>query len=886
MKTLTERIFRVVIPKEDRRHILDELAEMYERKVGDVGEEKAQAWRQQQIRGFVFRALPAFWWKRPLSGFLGLRGNPEKRVGTVDVLRQDLTFALRSFRKRPAFALASILILGVGIGATTTIYSVVDTVMLRPLPYPEPEELVQFGGYGGVRPLLFSRWHESLNSYEGIGAAWNRTATFTEEGPPRTIRTALVTRDLLPILRATPHLGRLFRDGEFEGEPQVALLSYGFWRSTWGEDPKILGRSMALDGRSVVVAGVLNPEFVPPEAITGNRVDVWLPFDARAAETLDWSILSVVARLRDGVGRLAAYEELSTFTEHLALDLPNLLVRRDGSVRYGRLIPLQVGTMGGVAGVLMFLMWSVILMLLISCANVANLLLAHGASRSRELALRGALGAHPGRIVRQLLTESIALALAGGLVGVALAVGGVEAFLRLNPGGVPRIAELAVNPRVLLFAFLASLATGLIFGTIPALHASRKDVATALQEGGTGSSSARQGKSTRTVLVVAEIALAFVLLSSAGLLFRSLMAVARTDPGFQTKNLVTIPLHMDSGYDASRRQQFTSLVTERLEALPGTEGVAVGLTVPFEFVGPESCCIFHEVESIGGGTGAEPLAMVQVNPVTPGYFRTIGAGLASGREFMASDERGDGFVVVINEPVARYFFGEAEALGRSLRLGGWGNFTVVGVARGVKHSGAVRGVRPSVYVPWGKWGAFSDIYRLMVRSTMGMEALAPAIRQAVWAADPNIPVEQIVSMDERVDNSMAGQRLLSILLAAFAIIGLILATGGIYASMLYHVGQRKREMGIRLAMGAGRAQLVQLVLRAAFGQALMGIGIGLVGSIGISLILSNQIFGVSPVDQVTLVSVVAILGGVAVVASLFPALKASRADPMQTLMVD
>jgi putative ABC transport system permease protein len=886
MKALAEWILRIVVPKEDRRHILDELDEMYQAKVGSVGGKKAESWRRKQIWGFILRALPVFWWKRPLTGFLGLMSNRDGRLGTLDILRQDLRFAFRSFLKRPAFALAAILILGVGIGATTTIYSVVDTVLLRPLPYPEPAELVQFGGFGGVRPLLFSRWHEGLDSYEGIGGAWNRTSTLTEEGRPQTLRASLVTPDLLPILGATPHLGRLFQIGEFGGEAQVALLSHGFWQRNWGEDPTILGRSITLDGRSVVVEGILSPDFVPPEAITGRRVDVWLPFDVRTEETLDWSVLSVVARLRDGVGRIGAYEELSTFTDHLALELPNLLVRRDGSIRYGWLIPLQVSTMRGVGGPLMFLMWSVILMLLIACANVANLLLAHGTSRSGELALRGALGARRGRIVRQLLTESITLALAGGVVGVFLAVLGVKAFLGLNPGGVPRIDELAVDPRVLLFALLASIATGLIFGTVPALQATRKDVAAALQEGGTGSSPARQGRRARGMLVVAEIALALVLLSSAGLLFRSLMAVARTDPGFQTENLVTVPLHMDSGYDATRRRQFTRVVMERLESLQGTEGVAVGLTVPFEFVGAMGCCIAHEVTSAGGGNEEDPLARVQVNPVTPGYFQTLGAELAYGREFGAGDEDGDGLVLVINEPAARYFFGEGEAVGRSLKVGGWGDFTVVGVVRGVKHFGAVRGVEPSVYVPWGRWGAFSDAYRLMVRSTSGLETLSSAVRQAVWAVDPNIPVEEIVPMEQRVEDAMASQRFLSILVGAFATLALILASGGIYASMLYSVGQRKKEMGIRLAMGAGRGQLVHLVMKAAFGQVALGIGMGLAGSVGVSLVLQSWLFGVAPVDGITVMTVVAILGGAASMASLIPALKAARADPLETLKVE
>jgi predicted permease len=634
------------------------------------------------------------------------------------------------------------------------------------------------------------------------------------------------------------------------------------------------------------VVGILDPEFVPPEAVTGKQVDLWAPFFAEGEETSTWSILSVVGRIKDGIGRPGAQAELAAFTENLAEELPGYLVRRDGSIRHTHLVPLQVSTFRSVSGPLLLLLWSVILMLLIACANVANLLLAHGTARARELALRGALGADRRRIVRQLLTESISLALVGGVVGVGLAFAGVAAFLRFNPGGVPRIEELSVDPRILVFAIFASLITGLVFGTVPALHASRKDMALALQEGGTASSSARKGRRTRSGLVVAEMALALVLLSGAGLFFRSLLALAGSDPGFEVENLVTIPLQMGGGYDAEQRIQFTRMVSGRMEALPGTQGVAVGLTVPFEYVGSSGCCISNDLTLVGGDAEAEPLPGTQTNPVTPGYFRTIGAEMAYGREFGTVDEGGDGLVAVINEPVARYFFGEEEALGRAIRVGGWGDFTVIGVTRGVSHNGIARGVRPAVYIPWEQWGAFSDIYKIMVRSTTDLETLAPALRQAIWDVDPNLPVDQIIPMHQRVEDSMAGQRFLSILLGVFAGIALLLASGGIYASMLYNVGQRKREMGIRLAMGAGNGELVRMVLKSALGLTLAGVFFGLGGAVTLSIILRSWLFGVQPADTATLVSVVAILMGSAFLASLVPALRAARTNVMETLTVE
>jgi predicted permease len=615
-------------------------------------------------------------------------------------------------------------------------------------------------------------------------------------------------------------------------------------------------------------------------------VDLWLPFDVENPEIATWSTLAVAGRLKDQVGFLAARDELRTFTTNLAGELPYILTRQDGSVIHTNFSPMQIATFRSVAGSLLLLMWAVLLMLAIACANVANLLLAHGNARVRELALRGALGAGRRRIVRQLLTESVVLAVFGGVLGVLLAFLGVKLFLRFDPGGVPRIEELSVDPRILVFALFASLATGLLFGLWPALHGSRRDVAEAIKEGGTASAGVRRGRWTRRGLVVSEIALALVLLTGAGLFFRSLLSLARVDPGFQTEQLVMVPLHMGGGYESVQRQQFTSEVTTRLEALPGTQGAAAGLTAPFQYVGGSRCCIWHEVKVAGGEEEIRPLPMVMTQPVTPGYFRTIDAPLTHGREFDATDLAGDGLVAIINEATARYFFGTEDAVGRTLEVGGWGIFTVVGVARGVRHWGVAQGIPPAVYVPYSHWGAFSDIYTLMVRSTADTETLALQIREAIWAFDPGLPVEEIVPMRQRVEASVAGQRFLSILLGSFAAIALILATGGIYASMLQAVGQRRQEMGIRMALGAGGSRVVGMVLGAGMTLTATGITVGLIASFALTQILRSQLYGIGVVDPLTLVGVVVVLGGSALVACLVPAVRAARVDPLETLKAE
>ncbi len=886
MKPLGERLLRLVLPPTDRKHILDELDELHLLQASKVGEAAAEKWRRKQIWGFVIKALPTFWWRRPLSGILQAMAQRDGKLSAVDTLRQDLRFAFRSFRRRPGFNLAAILILGVGIGSTTTIFSVVDTVMLRPLPYPDSGKLVSFGGFSGMRPNMYLRWEAGLSSYETLGAAWNVHTSLTGEGPPRRLQAARVTPQVLPLLGATPHLGRLLMQDDYRGDLGVGVLGFGAWQRLWGGDPDIIGRSIHVEGRPVVVAGILSPTFDPPEVVTGARVDLWLPFDVGDPEISTWSILGVVGRIKDDVGFFAAMAELRAFTTNLAEEIPDELLRQDGSVIHTKLVPLQIATFREVGSSLLLLMWAVLLLLGIACANVANLLLAQGTTRKRELALRGALGAGRGRIVRQLLTESVTLAVLGGVVGIGLAFFGVSAFLRFNPGGVPRIETLSVDPRILLFALLASLATGLLFGLSPALHAARRDVAEAIKDGGTASGGIRRGRRTRSGLVVMEIALALVLLTSAGLFFRSLVAMAEVDPGFQADNLVMLPLHLGSGYEPAGRQQFTLDVASRLGEIPGTMGVAAGLTAPFQYVGANKCCIWHEVREESSGESVRPLPMVMTQPVSSGYFRTIDAKISYGREFDSTDEAGDGLVAIINELTARYFFGTEDVVGRTLEVGGWGTFTVVGVAQGVRHWGVAGGISPAVYVPYSHWGAFSEIYTLMVRSTADMRTLAPMIREAIWAADPNLPVEEIVPMRQRAEASMAGQRFLSILLGTFAAISLILATGGIYASMLQNVGQRRQEMGIRMALGAGGGQVVGLVLRGGMGLAAVGIGIGTVASLGMTQILRSWLFGIGFVDPVTLVGVILILGGAAIMACIIPALKASRADPLETLKVE
>jgi len=631
------------------------------------------------------------------------------------------------------------------------------------------------------------------------------------------------------------------------------------------------------------VAGILNANFEPPEAITGRTVDIWLPFDVEEEESLTWHVLGILGQLKRDVELGVAQAEMDALTEALAPEMPGVLIRQDGSLRLTSIVPLHIATVRGVALVLAMLFAAVGLLLLIACANVANLLLARGTTRAREMALRGALGAGRSRIVRQLLTESVCLGVLGGLLGVALAYGGVAGFIHFNPGGIPRVDHVAVDTRVLCFALLASMGTGVLFGLFPVLQAVRKNVSDALSETASSTTPTRRGRLVRSGLVVAEIALALILLTGAGLFFRSMVAMTQVELGFESAQLTTVPLSLGARYTPAERRQFAEEVFRRIRAIPGTENVAAGMTVPFEFTGSSMCCIWNQVRSETAISHTEPLPFVMIHPVTPDYFATLGTPVVSGRELIPDDESGDRQVVVINEPLARYFFGDDDAVGQSIYLEAQGPYPVVGVVPGIHHWGVTHGTPPGVYVSYAQWGSFADRLHLLVRSRADGQVLATALRGAVASLDPSLPVAQIIPMRHRVSDSLAGERFLSFLLGSFAVVALILAAGGIYASMLYMVGQRRAEMGIRSALGATRTNLTALVLKNGLLVTGIGTGIGMAGSVAAARLVGNLVWGASATALTTIVGVALLLGTVALSACVIPARRAGRTDPLRVL---
>ncbi len=825
-------------------------------------------------------------WKEQVREVRGAR--------TLDALFQDVRVAVRGFFHTPGFALAAILILGVGIGATTTIFSVVDTVILRPLPYPEPGELVHFDNPAHTVPD-FLEWRDRTRSFAAVAGMWQSETDLTGEGAPERLQVAQVTEGLLPTLGASPYLGRLFQESDFVGEPSVILLDHGLWQRRWGGDSSVIGRAIRLAGKPVVVAGVVSPEFSPPEAAVGNRVDAWVPLDVHRPDlqTRDLLILDVVARLRPGVTLEAAQAEINALMAGIAEEFPDRYRRRDGSVRPFPLEPLQEAGVQEVRPVLLTLLGAVVFMLLIACANVANLFLARGTARSRELCLRRALGASRSRIIGQLLVESGSLALAGGALGVGLAYLGVDILLHYNTGPVPRLQDLAVDPRILLFALVTSLGTGILCGVLPALQAVRRDVNEGVNEGTARATTGPDRRRVRNGLVVGEVALTLILLTGAGLLFRSFIERVRVDPGFETVGLVSMPLSLEGGrfssqggsYTDEGRLQFVQELMERLQVVPGVRAVAAGWTLPFERVGRSRCCWGRDVLP-ADDAGEEESPWFWIHPVTPGYFHVLSAPLSSGREFTPADGNTDPFVAVLNEPAARQLFGRVDVVGEHIRVVDVGVFEVIGVAEGVHHWGLDQEVDLGVYVLWERFGTYAPFLHVAVRSDAGLGVLAPALREAVWAIDPDLPIEEIAAMPDRISRSLAGPRFLSVLFGFFAGVALVLACGGIYASMLYTVGQRRREMGIRLALGARGSRVVRLVLGQGMVVAVAGVGLGLAGAFGLTRFLRSIVWGITTTDLATFTSVTVLLALVVVGASLVPAWRASRADPLETLRAE
>jgi putative ABC transport system permease protein len=803
----------------------------------------------------------------------------------MDTLRQDLAYAFRRLRQAPGFSLVAVATLALGIGANSAIFSVVNAVLLKPLPFSEPDLLVMVAQTWEGRftriysPQNFLDLAAQARSFESLAAIDGGGVTLTGRGAPARIEGAGVSANFFDLLRVRPILGRGFLAGENEtGKHKVAVLEHRLWRERFASDPGVVGQTIQLDRDSYLVVGVAPPGFSYPEG-----TDLWRPLEHddvfRSHSRGAW-YLGVIGRLRPGIPLAQAGEEVRVIAARLAREYPDANEGVGGDVK-----PLHEAMVSDSRNALLVLLGAVGLVLLIACVNVANLLLARVVARESEIAVRTALGAGRGRLLRQLLTESVVLALLGGAAGVLAAAFSLDGLLALQPEGLPRLGEVRVDPAVVGFAAALSLLTGLLFGCFPALQMTRRATAQSLHEGGRGVLGGR-GRRLRGGLVVGQIALAMMLLAGAGLLIRSFTRLRSVDPGFQPESALTFRISLpESAYagEAACAAFFDELLT-RLGSLPGVRAVGAVTGMPLSGMRFD---ISFEIK------GRPPLPLAQqpsmeVRIASPDYFKTIGIPLVRGRGFMRGDTAQSGQVVLISEAAARRYFPGEEPLGHWITLGlGRGpgkpraGGEVVGIVGDVKERGLAEENPPEIYVPHAQYSAHT--MDLLLRTAVSPLSLVPSAERVVHGLDPELPVARPRTLDDVVARSISEPRFYMILLGAFAATALLLAALGIFGVMSYAVVQRSREIGIRVALGAHPADVLQMVLGHALLLAVTGVGAGLAGAVALSRAIASLLFKLSPTDPATLGSVAVLLTAVAFVASYLPARRATRVDPLIAL---
>ena len=801
-------------------------------------------------------------------------------------LRQDVGFGLRLLRNNPLFTAIALLTLAVGIGANAAIFSVVKAVLLQSLPYRHAERtIVIWNSYeqaglehAAIAPAEFADLREQRRAFDGVSAITDQPASLIGLGEPEQLMAYVVSPNLFDLLGTSPQLGRGFsvEDGK-EGAEKVVLLSHALWTRRFGGDAAAVGRTINVGGRLRTVVGVMPPEVRFPDApldFLRERADLWIPYGWEQARAEDQGnqYLGVVARLRPGAGMEQARADLDAIAARFRAQFPD---RYAGSFRW-RLaaVPLRDQMVGDVRPALLMLLGAVALVLLIACVNVANLLLTRGAVRQRELAMRSALGAGRGRLVRQLLTESTLLSLAGGALGVLLAWWGVGTLARLEPGDIPRLDGVRIDGAVLAFSLGISVLTGLVFGLAPALHQSRLDLRAALQSGGRGSTGSRGHRRFRTALVVAEVAMAFIVLVQAGLLVRSFAALQRVDPGFRADGVLSMHLSLPrTKYDTPEKLSgFHRELQSRVAALPGVRQASAVYPLPMSGKAWSGSFVV-EGQPVPPGQ-PEPHAEYAV--AMPGYFRTMRISLRAGREFTAQDAKGAPEVVVVDELLARRHWPGESALGKRLDVG-----TVVGVVAHVRNAGLQEEGEPQIYKPFLQWPQ-SPLF-LVARSAGEPVALAPSLRRAVRAIDPDQPIADLQTMHQRMAGAVARQRFNMLLLSLFAAVALVLAVVGLYGMMAGLVSQRLHEIGIRLALGGSPLQALRLILGEGVVIVLAGLLIGLAGAVALSRVVAGLLFSTAATDPLTYGAIAALVALVSLTAAYVPARRATQVDPLAAL---
>jgi putative ABC transport system permease protein len=797
----------------------------------------------------------------------------------------DFRYALRQLIKSPSFTFVAIITLALGIGACTAIFSVVNVVLLRPLNYPEPDRIVsiretnlpQFPVFS-VSPPNYLDWEKQTKSYEYLAAYTGADLNLTGDGEPQQLSGLKATAHYFDVYGVKPILGRMWLPEEdAQGKDHVVVLSYHFWQRVFGGAADVVGRSIQLNGEPYTVVGVAQIGF----GLT-SKVEAWMPMAFKPEDTANDArgghYINVVGRLRPGVRVAQARAELELLATQLAKQYP------DSNKGWGIfLMPIQDYIVRDVKPVLYTLLGAVGCVLLIACANLANLLLARATARHREISIRAALGASRARLVRQLLTESVVLSLCGGVAGVILARWGLDALLALAPSSLPRISEIHLDSGVLIFSLALSIITGLVFGIAPAWLAARADVNEALKQGARGSTEGGARGRLRSALVVLEVTFALMLLGGAGLLARSFMQLAHVDPGFTPENATLLQLSLPQKKYAMPEQQtaFADALLERVKVLPGVQWA--GITHSMPLLG--GYVLTFSIE------GRPPIApsdqpSASYYAVTPDYFRAMGIRLIRGRTFTPRDDAKAPRVAIINEAFARQFFPNEDPIGKriDIDLGPDAWREIVGIVGDIKQNGPDQATSAQSYEPFAQ-KPFNSI-DLVIRTKGAPAALLGALRPAVYSVDKDQPIGTIRPLEEIMAERIASQRFAMTLLTVFSLVALVIAAVGIYGVMAYSVVQRTGEFGIRMALGAQQGDVLRLVL--AQGGKLIGLGlvIGLLATLAASRAMGSMLFNTSAYDPLTLTSITLLLGAVALVACFFPANRATKVNPIEALRTE
>jgi putative ABC transport system permease protein len=803
---------------------------------------------------------------------------------TMATLVHDARYALRTLRRRPAFTTVSAITLALGIGATAAIFGVVDGLLFRPLRFPSSDQIVVVSMTRGTsldEPAAypdFLDWREQARAFQSLAVLRNQSVNLTGRDAPERLSGAFVSASFFSLLGAEPLAGRLFAREETEigTSRPVAVISEGLWRRSFGAEPSVVGRTLVLNGQPAEVIGIVPSTF---NFFAGT--EVWMPItyypNVNGLTRKDHS-MTVIGRLRSGVTVESAGAEMRDIAARLAARYPE---ENGGSGAYVQ--SLHTLLVGDVRPPLYTVLAAVGLLLIIACANVANLQLSHAVARRREMSVRAALGAGRGRLARQLLTESVILSAIGGALGIAVAYGAVAILVKIMPIDLTFFSPISVDGRVMAFAAFVSILTGLVFGLAPALHASRASFRDALAARA-GSLAARVGRvELRAAFVVAQIALSVILLIGAGLLARSLMKLQRVDLGFDPANLLTMEFRLPAT-KYSEPQQISAFFTRaiaEIRAVPGVANAALVRAVPLS--GNSDSRAYAASGAPEPEKGKAPIA--HLNTVSPGYFRTMRLPLVAGRDLSDTDDAQAPRAVVVNETLARREWPNGSPIGQQIRFidtERW--LTVVGVARDAKHFGPTDQPRPQAYVPYMQ---VPQIFTSVVVRTSGDPmALSTLVRDAIWRVDRDQPVWRLRSMESIVNGVLGSKRVLLGLVAVFAIVAVILSGVGIYGVMSFAVTQRTHEVGVRMALGARGSEVLQLIVRQGAKLTVIALAIGVLAALGAARMLASQLFGVTPSDPVTFAAVPALLGVVAIIACYLPARRASKLDPLVALRRD